>query len=262
MKLRHSPQIKEQALKLRNEKGWGYRRIGRSLGISPYTVKEWLHPERKIKRRIKRQKRRTRRQRTVREGTWTQKEISILKKFYRTATMEVLLKKLKGRSVHAIRTRAYHLGLHRPKHFAPKQIQELSIVQRAYLAGLIDGEGHISTYKRWIEPVVGIANCNKKLMEQVRQLVAGRIIKTVPRKKKWKTMYQVRVVRIRDIKALLEQVLPFLIVKKRQAELMLELCNLKLSSEEHTFREEMKSRILHISEELHNLNRRGNFGSD
>jgi intein-encoded DNA endonuclease-like protein len=33
----------EQAIRLRNEKGWGRRRIGKALGISTYTVDAWLN---------------------------------------------------------------------------------------------------------------------------------------------------------------------------------------------------------------------------
>jgi len=106
---------------------------------------------------------------------------------------------------------------------------KLTKVEKAYLAGIIDGEGCISIHKqlgtRQLRKrhilYIHIANTDEKLMQYLLNKVGGNVSRRQV-KKKWKIS---RVWRIGDNKAkeLLKQVYPYLILKRKQAKIGFEL---------------------------------------
>jgi hypothetical protein len=103
---------------------------------------------------------------------------------------------------------------------------------KAYLAGLIDGEGHIGLYivrkeKKGFRPAIGIANTNLKVLEWVKSNYEGclstqRFIDTTR-----KTVYSWSIGSKSKCLRLLNDVLPYLRIKKEQAVLLIEYCKTK-----------------------------------
>lgn len=98
----------------------------------------------------------------------------------------------------------------------------------AYLAGILDGEGHMSVTvdrkNRRHFAAVGVSNTSWQLMEWLHSNFGGNIIhRTNPANKQfWRDRYEWRIY-TKAIDGLLPKVLPFLVVKAPQARLILDL---------------------------------------
>lgn len=105
--------------------------------------------------------------------------------------------------------------------------------QAAYVAGAIDGEGHLGLSKERPDPGVGrvsaryafrasIANTNKAWLEQIRQWFGGTIYqhRREGRGDNRRDAYDLRF-RRSEVRALLAATMPYLLIKKRHAELLL-----------------------------------------
>ena len=114
----------------------------------------------------------------------------------------------------------------------PAPTLQLTDVQAAWVAGLIDGEGTIGVWREArsknrsgyrYKVGVQIANTNMELLNTFANVVRGGVTIGDMRRKNpmHKICYKV-VVNARFVKPLLECVAPFLVIKKRQAELALE----------------------------------------
>lgn len=84
--------------------------------------------------------------------SWSDEEIEKLKRYYPTATKEELLKLFPNRNLTAIMAKAEGLDIYRrvPQWLDTSNINELSETDKAYLAGLIDGEGSIAIIKNHV----------------------------------------------------------------------------------------------------------------
>jgi len=104
-----------------------------------------------------------------------------------------------------------------------------------------------------LTPLISITNTFKLLVDWLHPRLGGCTLKS-PRTKgdKWKTVYTVQVARLLDVKALIEQILPYLIVKWRQAELLLEFCNRRLQDKWM----EYNPRLFEIAKEIRRLNKK------
>ena len=120
-------------------------------------------------------------------------------------------------------------------------------IRLAYMAGIVDGEGCISVRKRgkWgNHPQVDVVNTNIEVLELMKCMFGGCIlnhhIKSKTRKKcyVWRQSYL-------PASETLEQLLPYLIIKKRHALLAIQLV---------TCAPQEESRIIH---EISELNRTG-----
>lgn len=114
----------------------------------------------------------------------------------------------------------------------------LKEVDKAYLAGFLDGEGSISicrskpnnhwryrTYRYTLE--VTVTNTNKKIIELLANLFEGSWMRIRHHNNPvWKDAYCIRWASVKA-KNLLEMLLPYLIIKKKQAELAVEFQNRK-----------------------------------
>lgn len=126
----------------------------------------------------------------------------------------------------------------------------------AYLAGLIDGEGTIScsinlTKKnvRALQKQLSIFNTNITLIEWIESRFGGKI-HSRKRSDKWKTEHQIKW-SANDASKLLSLVLPYLVIKKEQAELFIALHETKasrdISEEMHTYRESLVDRVRELN---------------
>lgn len=89
----------------------------------------------------------------------------------------------------------------------------LTPTEAAYFAGILDGEGSIAIYPRWVR--VAIGNTDENLIEWLRGFCGG--VSANPshpnRKQCWRWQIGNRV----DCRWLLVQVLPYLIIKRARA---------------------------------------------
>lgn len=96
-------------------------------------------------------------------------------------------------------------------------------VERAYVAGIVDGEGTVTLMKHHKDethiPFVGIANNNLVLLRWIKSLVGGNICSKKKRLPHHSDSY---VLNIRQDRALrfLNEIKQYLIVKRQQAELI------------------------------------------
>ena len=134
----------------------------------------------------------------------------------------------------------------------------------AYAAGILDGEGHFSIifhrpHNRH-HAIVGVMNTNKDLMEWLKSTFGGAIYHRVGpyNKPHWKDRYEWRLHQ-RAQEAVLPSVLPFLIIKREQAKLIIEFrrtFSLQPRQEPlHTatfeIRESLRQRLLVLNDRRH-----------
>lgn len=115
-------------------------------------------------------------------------------------------------------------------HLREWTMPKVKAIEKAYLAGIIDGEGCIKLYPHVKPPCqITIANNNKRMLFWVQEkLQCGSIyIHKLPVERKHKTQYQWRIAAREQIKKILNAVKPYLIIKKDQAERMIEYIRLK-----------------------------------
>jgi len=190
---------------------------------------------------------------------WTEEEIYILKKYYGRIPKKELIKKLKFRTWSAIQHKTHRLGMkitniyqftHSVK--PPENpVKKLSETEKAYIAGLIDGEGSILVTKR-IRPAITVTNTNKDIIFWLGEKLGGdEHISSRSKGRKRKTVWRWGTTKILHIKDILENILPYLRIKKRHAELLLQFCNLKINGEPDN------EKFLIIFEKLKKLNQKG-----
>lgn len=113
---------------------------------------------------------------------------------------------------------------------------------KAYIAGFIDGEGCIGIYQRHkgkdkghYEPKVSIGQSNKEILEKILKMMDNLKSSYVSLSCKGtignrtKDYYQLNIFRLSSIKELLEEIYPYLILKQKQAEIMLNFVNHRLT---------------------------------
>ena len=79
--------------------------------------------------------------------------------------------------------------------------------------------------------VISIANTNLESLKYIQFLCGGKIITDAPRRgyEYKKQLYILRITGFENIKGLLEQILPFLIIKKHKGEILLQYINSRLN---------------------------------
>jgi hypothetical protein len=120
------------------------------------------------------------------------------------------------------------------------------MVDIGYVAGLVDGEGTVtitqqtkykkqtSQYRTWVY----IVNTYKPLIELLKRDLGGSTDVNYDRKRitalRKKPLHRWRVMSHSDVKKILEMVLPYLVVKRRQAELVLQFVKSRQSRPQNT----------------------------
>ena len=91
-------------------------------------------------------------------------------------------------------------------------------MNRAYIAGFVDGEGCIgfARARKSIYPRVIITNTNVKVLESIRKIYGGDIRPLSGRKANWKQGYSLRLTCDRAV-GFLEHIYPWLRLKRNQA---------------------------------------------
>lgn len=147
-------------------------------------------------------------------------------------------------------------------HFQPATVCDLTPEEAAYIAGVWDGEGSIQltrrrrrskTGKEKLSLRVSVANTSEELVRWLRTRLGSVSIVVRQGGTNKKPCYVVNLYRIPDIEKLLAQIRPYLIVKAKQADLLLRYCAIRRGANhgEHLAEE------LNMVQELKVLNRRG-----
>lgn len=167
---------------------------------------------------------------------WTEDEIDILRKLYPTTKSNNFQGFLK-RSPKAIRLKAAELGIialpayHEPRTWSPiafNPFEHLSLTERAYIAGIVDGEGHFrqrsrrTKDRRKIQNIeLTVTNTNVELLHWLRDKVGGHVYQMTEKNSSWKSCFYWYLGGTRRVKALLILLEPYLIVKKEAADKVL-----------------------------------------
>jgi len=171
---------------------------------------------------------------------WTTKEVKLLKKNAGKIPASEIGRIL-GRPRKAVTTKAYQMRLPASTRRNAREFN-LTEGQKGYVAGIIDGEGTISLNifhdsRTHLLPKVIINNTNKKLMVTIHKLIGG----TFSRHRRYEVtkrlIYRCELQKLADIKALLRLIKRYLVAKRRQARLMIEYCDSRLSHYEHPYTE-------------------------
>lgn len=135
----------------------------------------------------------------------------------------------------------------------------------SYLAGIIDGEGTIFIQKKldkrvetesWTYwPRVQVCNTNEAVMQWIHQIFGGLLYKKERShlKRNWKCQFE-WYTKPSLIDELLPLLIPYLIIKKPQAEIMMKFrksfsskIRIKVTPEIQSFREECMSKLKHLN---------------
>lgn len=199
--------------------------------------------------------------------SWTLAEAKIVKELYPYSrkNKKELLKKLPHRSWSAIKMKAWRLGITNTMFGFDFKEYNLTETEKAWLAGFIDGEGCVGVYlcksykeKKYPKPNVGISNTHKGSMIFVSKLLKQGTAQWYPAKskgKKYKKCYNVVISGIPSVYPLLKNILPYLIVKKKQAEYTLRWCKLYMNRE--TIRTKEPDECVELRRKIKELNKRG-----
>ena len=155
---------------------------------------------------------------------WTEEETKILMDNYSKMTCKQLSGLIK-RGYSAIYCKARCLGLRKNKKYS---VKVLSLYESIYFAGFFDGDGSIGLYSGI--PVLGISITDEKFALYISKLIGSSIRKN--RNNYGREFFQLRVTSRKFVGSVLRQILPYLVYKKKQAEIMLRFLSSTLSSDE------------------------------
>ena len=110
-------------------------------------------------------------------------------------------------------------------------LDDMTDVQLAWLAGIIDGEGciRVSFSKNCYSAGVIITNTDKLMMDTIISLTGLGKVHLQRRKDKSKDCLYWDIYSNKDILDLLTRMLPYLVVKKVRARICIDFCKLKLN---------------------------------
>jgi hypothetical protein len=138
---------------------------------------------------------------------------------------------------------------------------EVTDFELGYICGLIDGEGCIGIEKQkrkggfMLRPYIHITNTNSEVIDYARNVLGGGI--EIQRKKPpEKDVYVLRIYNTKLLVETLSRIKDKLILKKRQAELVLEFCQSRINGAVDRGLG-YSDRELELYEELRKLNKRG-----
>src|SRR3990167_2875569 len=114
------------------------------------------------------------------------------------------------------------------------KIKWMSLIQKAYIAGLLDGEGNISINmfnNEMMYPKVHITNTYYNVLKYLQETTGiGNIhMHMEPNRIKTnrKPTYNWGITNMNDVRNFLKMMLPFIIIKRRQAKLAINLINIR-----------------------------------
>lgn len=150
-----------------------------------------------------------------------------------------------------------------------------------WLAGLTDGEGTITVFHNhenviWdkdgyerLHCIYSLANTNPIIINESQKIlfdigVTSQIFQRKPLKENHSIGMHLNVRKLSHIKIVIERIMPYLVGKKAQAELVLRFCNSRLNREVFHLKKKNHSKPFsdeefEISKKLYELNKKGQF---
>lgn len=137
--------------------------------------------------------------------------------------------------------------------------------ERAYIAGFVDGEGCLTISDKELKdthglpiytfaPSVSITNTNVEVLQFIRDKTNLGKITSKPRpNKRWRLCFQLTL-KVDEIPAFINVVLPFLLVKRKQAEVMLGFFKIKGHQGDKDVSEDTFKKRLDLAYKIQNLN--------
>lgn len=126
------------------------------------------------------------------------------------------------------------------KPLAERRVRQLSEFELGWVSALIDGEGNINfndAYRgKYLKMHINITNTSKELLEKLRDVLGFGYVRLRERRSlnpHWKDIYELGIYSFADAKALLEQITPYLIPKRKDAETLLKLINKRVEKREN-----------------------------
>lgn len=168
---------------------------------------------------------------------YTPQEDEIIREYYPTVSHTEIMQMLPGRTSQGIRVRANRLGVHKNKEcyeggmpFTGSVIGHLSEIEKAYLAGIIDGEGCIMLQRRTHRGVnkpiyalyVSIGNTSPSLKQWLDERIPTKTYNHILSSKnpKHREGYNWILAGNRQVMVFLREIMPYLVIKKEQAQLL------------------------------------------
>lgn len=187
---------------------------------------------------------------------WTDEEVSILKQHYPQKGGKTLAA-LVNRPYHSVLDKAKKLGISREYDECTQNKivkGDATDFEMGFIVALIDGEGSITiTGRKRPSPRVDIGNNNLPLLEKAQEIIGGRIYPCKTRGNR-KKAYKLRLSKVKTLEATLTKLQPYFIVKRKQCDLLIELCGLRLSKSKYA---SWSEREVEIIGEIKKLNKRG-----
>lgn len=176
---------------------------------------------------------------------WSEEENALLRKVYETEPMNVVRSTFPNRHYNQIKLHAQFLGLKRKKSLfyrAPVKSLMLGEVEKAYLAGLLDGEGSISIHwgrhRRSLQDFsveISIANTDITTLEELRSCLRNFGLRAnlyvQHRGEHNKPVGQLRISNHMDALSFLNAILPYLRIKREKAKLVCDVIHAKIEKQ-------------------------------
>lgn len=140
--------------------------------------------------------------------------------------------------------------------------QQVTSHQLAWLAGIWDGEGTFSiTYqnKKYGEAYIAKASLSNTDMAMINEIIkildsyniGGHLFKESPRRKEHKASYHITINKLNKLKQLVELILPYLVNKKPNAEIMLRFVNSRLKYKKSPIKDKKTGKITGMKRQGH-----------
>ena len=154
---------------------------------------------------------------------WYKKDIETLKKSYKSYPVKYPEWLIERHGKNGCQSKACKLGLTKGLRNPGLDLRKLTIAERAYIAGIIDGEGSIimNYDKPKTNPAIQVANTNETLMNWLLEKITAGNKTVVHRNRhnpKWQDVYQLYINGIKNVYDICQVLLPYLIIKKEKAE--------------------------------------------
>lgn len=163
---------------------------------------------------------------------WTEEEMDFVRQYYPEKGRQWVARKL-GKTTNSIKAITFRLGLKRKRAW---DNLVLSDVQKKLIAWSIAWEGSIGLHRDkqkknsqnfYLKPRIGVYNTDYNLLTKFKELVGlGHIHRHKASLPSGKNMWIWSCTGIRKCRYLLQNILPELPSKRKQAELLLEFCNM------------------------------------
>lgn len=170
---------------------------------------------------------------------WTEDEISLLRENFPCKSRRVVQQLLNRHTWPAINSQARKLKLLKLRkivrqRFISEKLKNIPDVVAAYLAGIVDGEGHISLTlskrKFNISPVLGIANSDRRIIKFIEEWLPVMIWQEEPENRGQRIISRRSCWRASVggllVGKILPKIIPYMTAKKRRAEQVVEFCRL------------------------------------